>query len=146
MKGMILAFDYKKEVGVLRDADGNRYEFTIEEWCGQSFPTIGHEIDFLLEEGKAKDIYPLVKTLSIAITEKSKATTTLLSLFLGGIGAHKFYMGSWGWGIIYIILCWTYIPFLVSLAESVRYILLTDHEFSDKSRDTQAKGYFGFLW
>ena len=39
---------------------------------------------------------------------KSKLTAGLLAIFLGGLGVHKFYMGSWGWGLIYLLLCWTY--------------------------------------
>jgi len=35
--------------------------------------------------------------------EKSKVAAGLLAILLGGAGAHKFYMGSWGWGILFLI-------------------------------------------
>jgi TM2 domain-containing membrane protein YozV len=33
---------------------------------------------------------------------KEKKTAALLSLFLGGLGVHRFYIGAWGWGLVYI--------------------------------------------
>lgn len=37
--------------------------------------------------------------------EKNKWVSILLCLFLGGIGAHKFYEGKAGMGILYIFTC-----------------------------------------
>ncbi|MDR1491940.1 MAG: GYF domain-containing protein [Planctomycetaceae bacterium] len=34
--------------------------------------------------------------------QKKRIIAILLAFFLGGLGAHKFYLGSWGWGIVYI--------------------------------------------
>lgn len=42
--------------------------------------------------------------------KKSKLVSYLLAFFLGGIGAHLFYIGKWKRGIVYLIFCWTYIP------------------------------------
>ncbi len=47
--------------------------------------------------------------------KKSGVTAVLFALFLGGIGAHKFYMGQTGWGIVYLLFCWTAIPAFVAL-------------------------------
>ncbi len=77
---------------------------------------------------------------------KNKATATLLALFLGAFGAHKFYMGSWGWGIIYLLTCWLLVPYLFSLVETVKYILMTDEEFMVKAERFEDKGPFGFFW
>ncbi len=102
MKGRILGFDETKQIGLLRGDDGNRYPFKKEEWQdSDSMPTSGLEVDFSPDNNIAKDIYPIYQVNQVKITEKSKATTTLLSLFLGGFGAHKFYYGAWGWGIVY---------------------------------------------
>ena len=84
--------------------------------------------------------------LARASGQKSKATATLLGIFLGGVGGHKFYMGSWGWGIIYLLMCWTWIPVLIALVEWIRYILMSDDEFAMKAATFQAKGPFGFFW
>ncbi|MDR1958512.1 MAG: TM2 domain-containing protein [Planctomycetaceae bacterium] len=34
---------------------------------------------------------------------KSKVAAGLLALILGRFGAHKFYHGSWGWGLVYLV-------------------------------------------
>ncbi len=41
----------------------------------------------------------------------------LLALFLGGLGAHKFYMGHIGLGVLYLLFFWTFIPAIVALVE-----------------------------
>ena len=82
--------------------------------------------------------------------DKSKPTATLLGLFLGMLGANKFYMGSWGWGIVYLVLSLTFffawIPFFVNFAEVVKIILMTDNEFAAKAEAFKGKGPFGFFW
>lgn len=54
---------------------------------------------------------------------KNKWVAFFLCLFLGGIGAHKFYEGKVGLGIIYALFCWTYIPVLVSIVDLI--VILT---------------------
>lgn len=77
-------------------------------------------------------------------SDKSKIVAGILALFLGGLGIHKFYVGSWGWGIVYILLFWTYIPALVALVEAIRYFILPDEKF--KTKAAALKGPFSFLW
>ena len=103
-------------------------------------------MDFDVKENNAVDVYlALGHTASRIPGSKSKAAATLWAMFLGAFGAHKFYMGSWGWGIVYLVLFWTYIPLLVSWVESIRYILMTDDEFYMKVEDFKDKGPFGFF-
>ena len=61
---------------------------------------------------------------------KNKVVAALLAFFLGGIGVHKFYLGQIGWGIGYLLLCWTGIPALVGLVEGVLYLVKSDEEFA----------------
>jgi len=70
---------------------------------------------------------------------KSKITAGLLAILIGGLGAHKFYMGSWGWGIIFLVLCWTYIPAIIALIEGIIYLTKSDEAFAEKyPPETQA--------
>ena len=63
---------------------------------------------------------------------KSRVVAAILAFVLGGIGVHKFYLGQIGWGIIYLLFSWTFIPFLVSLLEGVLYLLSTERAFALK--------------
>ncbi len=75
---------------------------------------------------------------------KSRVTAGVLALLLGGLGIHKFYLGAWGWGIVYIVFCWTFVPGIVALVEGIRYLVLSDADFRRKA--AQMSGPFAFLW
>jgi hypothetical protein len=63
---------------------------------------------------------------------KSRGVAILLAILLGGLGAHKFYLGSPGWGILYFLFCWTLIPSLIGFIEAILYILTSDYSFHHK--------------
>ena len=63
---------------------------------------------------------------------KSRTTAIVLALFLGGFGAHKFYLGQPGMGILYLVFCWTFIPVFISLIEIILYLLTSDKAFAAK--------------
>ena len=64
--------------------------------------------------------------------EKSRITAALLALFIGGFGIHKFYLGSTGWGIVYLVFCWTLIPAIVAFIEGIIYLTMSDEAFQAK--------------
>jgi len=64
--------------------------------------------------------------------EKSKVVAGILGILLGGIGAHKFYLGNIGMGILYLCFCWTLIPSIVGLIEGIIYLTMTDSAFKAK--------------
>lgn len=53
----------------------------------------------------------------MAKVRKNPTTGVLLALFLGGFGAHHFYMGRIGLGILYTLFIWTLIPTIVAFVE-----------------------------
>jgi len=59
-------------------------------------------------------------------------TAALLALFLGGIGAHKFYLGRTGIGILYLLFFWTFIPALISFIEGIIFLTMSDSDFVKK--------------
>lgn len=67
-----------------------------------------------------------------AVGKKSRVAAILLALFLGGIGAHKFYLGRPGWGVLYLLFFWTLVPALVAFVEMVIYIIMSDAAFARK--------------
>jgi ribosomal protein L40E len=66
--------------------------------------------------------------------EHNKTTAALLALFLGGIGAHKFYLGRTGMGLLYLAFCWTGVPLIISLVEGIQFLSMSESEFSLKYR------------
>lgn len=64
--------------------------------------------------------------------EKNKMAAALFAFFLGGFGAHKFYLGKIGQGIIYLVFCWTLIPAIVAFVEFIIYLCMSDEDFAKK--------------
>jgi TM2 domain-containing membrane protein YozV len=63
---------------------------------------------------------------------KNKVTAALLAILLGGIGAHKFYLGQSGVGIAYLLFCWTGIPLIIGIIEGLMLLAMDDQAFADK--------------
>jgi TM2 domain-containing membrane protein YozV len=63
---------------------------------------------------------------------KSKSVSVGLSLVLGGIGAHKFYLRKPGMGFLYLMFCWTGVPAIIGLFEAVKYINMGEEEFQQR--------------
>ena len=65
-------------------------------------------------------------------TPVSKSALLLLTFFLGGIGAHKFYLGKYWQGALYLLFCWTYLPALAALVEFVIYAFTSSERLDEK--------------
>ncbi|HZL86609.1 MAG TPA: TM2 domain-containing protein [Candidatus Krumholzibacteria bacterium] len=61
-------------------------------------------------------------------------SAALFALLLGSFGAHKFYMGDTGLGILYLVFFWTAIPGIIGLIEGIIYLAMSDQEFVRKYR------------
>jgi TM2 domain-containing membrane protein YozV len=48
---------------------------------------------------------------------KSPTTAFVLCFFLGGLGAHEYYLGKIGRGVCYTIFVWTFIPALIAFIQ-----------------------------
>jgi Tfp pilus assembly protein PilE len=58
----------------------------------------------------------------------------LFAILLGGLGAHRFYLGQW-WGIFYLLLFWTLIPGLIALVEGIVFLCTSDEKWDHKYND-----------
>lgn len=63
---------------------------------------------------------------------KSRMTAAILAILLGGLGAHKFYLGKMGMGVLYLVFSWTAIPSIIGLVEGIQYLMLNDADFATK--------------
>ncbi|HFD4007882.1 TPA: TM2 domain-containing protein [Vibrio parahaemolyticus] len=66
------------------------------------------------------------------VDTKSKMSAALLALFLGGLGAHKFYLGRKGWGIAYLLMFWTAIPAMIAFIEFIILLCTSEESFNEK--------------
>jgi len=63
---------------------------------------------------------------------KSRVVAAWLALLLGWIGAHRFYLGQVGWGIVYVLFFWTLIPGIVSIFEAVYYLSRSNEQWAQR--------------
>ncbi len=61
-----------------------------------------------------------------------RVKTALLALFVGTLGFHKFYLNKSKLGLLYILLCWTLMPTIVSIIEGVIYCFQSDETFASR--------------
>jgi TM2 domain-containing membrane protein YozV len=62
----------------------------------------------------------------------NKTTAGILGILLGSLGIHKFYLGSWGWGIVFILLSCTGLPSICGLVEGIIYLTTNENDFNAK--------------
>lgn len=62
----------------------------------------------------------------------NKTALLLITFFLGGFGAHKFYTRRNLEGFFYLIFCWTLIPRLISLVEFIIYAFTSSEDLQKK--------------
>ena len=61
---------------------------------------------------------------------RTRTSAILWCFFLGVFGAHKFYLGQSGWGIVYLLFFWTGIPSIAAFIEFIMLLLMADNEFN----------------
>lgn len=102
----------------------------MEEVRKQADEKFCHECGALIRA--RAEICPKCGVRQPSETGKNKMTAALLAIFLGGIGAHRFYLGKTGSGVIYLLFCWTFIPLVVGLIEGLVYLGMSDQAFERK--------------
>ena len=135
MKGTILDYSVQNNMGVISGDDQQRYNFSGHQWHGQIAPYRSQRIDFEIDgAGQATNIYLIAGTTPFAgqVGQKSRIVAALLAFFVGGFGIHKFYLGRVGWGIVYLLFCWTFIPSIVAFIEFIIYLCTSDEDFAKK--------------
>ena len=68
----------------------------------------------------------------------SKTALLLLTFFTGALGGHKFYLGKYWQGVLYLLFFWTFIPALVALIEFVVYAFTSSERLNEKYSSSSA--------
>lgn len=74
---------------------------------------------------------------------RSKVVAALLAMFLGYLGAHRFYLGSNGWGVAYLLFgiltlgIGFVVTALVGFIEGLIYLGMSDEAFEEKYNGEQ---------
>ena len=71
---------------------------------------------------------------------KDKNIAAILAFFFGWSGAHKFYLGQIGWGVVYLAFCWTLIPSLVAFIEFIILAVMDKDEFNRRFNGANTLG------
>ena len=107
----------------MNDAAGNPTKALDEKFCGECGKAIKAKAEICPNCG--------VRQLG-ASNGKNRITAALLAFFLGGFGAHKFYLGRVGQGLLYLIFCWTFIPAIIAFIEFIVLLTMNDESFNQK--------------
>lgn len=73
-----------------------------------------------------------VQISNAPIGKHNRTTAAWLAILLGGVGAHKFYLGKPLIGLLYLVFVWAYVPAIVGLIEGIMYLSMSDEKFVEK--------------
>lgn len=100
-----------------------------EKFCGDCGETIKLKAEICPKCG-VRQLSSLNSLSATAPNGKSKIAAALLALFLGAFGVHKFYLGQIGWGLLYLVFFWTFIPSIVAFVEFIILLTMSDDTFN----------------
>lgn len=110
----------------------NRRQSVTKRLTAKKCPTCGHTVyltaDICPDCGAYQN--PLRSAPSGVSGRRLKAI--FLAFFLGSLGLHKFYLGRTAQGLLYLVFCWTLIPAIAGIFESLNYLSLSDEAFESK--------------
>lgn len=128
MRGQVLGVDRRSGDGQIAGDDGRRYRFRPEDWSDRLQPAVGAVVDFEAASDRALSIYrlpvaandlvPAASPMNAAPARprrRSKFVAAILALFLGALGAHRFYTDRTATGVLMFALSCT----LVGLAATI---------------------------
>jgi hypothetical protein len=66
------------------------------------------------------------------IMTQDQKKAIILALFLGGVGAHHYYLGRPWWAVASLLTCWTLIPMVAGWVEGLIIYSMPPQEFKRK--------------
>ena len=156
MTGQVLDYSIQTNEGVISGDDHHRYRFAGADWPGATIPTRGTLVDFDIAEGnRAVSIYLVEPIAPPAVPQsappavpvaqqpgqnyrpavapsgkrKDRTTAALLAILLGGLAAHKFYLGEKGAVVRILLGPVFFIGYFLSLMEGIKLLTMSDEDF-----------------
>jgi TM2 domain-containing membrane protein YozV/ribosomal protein L40E len=102
-----------------------------EKYCSECGAIIKAKAEICPKCG-VRQASPFANLAAVAPNGKSKLAAALFAFFLGAFGFHKFYLGRVGMGIIYLLLCWTFIPAALGVIEGILFLVMSNEDFARK--------------
>ncbi|NOT83311.1 MAG: TM2 domain-containing protein [Methylococcaceae bacterium] len=90
-------------IGVIKSGE-ELYDFNVKVWRSRFAPMVGDNVEFEVKDGKVTRAKPFVTYAENMQPVKSRLIAGLLGLVLGGIGAHRVYLGFYGTAVLQIAL------------------------------------------
>ena len=101
-----------------------------EKYCSECAAIINAKAEICPKCGVRQMAAPSSSPLGhTSANGKNKVVAGMLALFLGGIGAHKFYLGKGIQGVLYLVFCWMFIPAIIGFVEGLNYLLMSEKTF-----------------
>jgi hypothetical protein len=92
MIGQVESYDPALQTGVIKSEE-KLFTFDLTGWMAEVLPDQGDEVSFDANESAATNINLLGALLDKPKPVKYKYVAALLALILGGVGAHRLYLG-----------------------------------------------------
>ena len=96
--GQIESYDNEKNIGIVKSQD-DYFEFDNHSWKSDVPPDQGDEVTFEVNDGEVANMHLIIDSMKPVEGVKKRWIATLLALFLGAIGAHRFYLGFYKLGL-----------------------------------------------
>lgn len=151
LEGRILGYDKHTLNGVIGTSNDKRYDFHLRDVKVNEELYAGMLVEFIAQGKYAKEIYVTSRVTHSVRTRKTpkRNIAALLACFLGGFGAHKFYLGYTKEGAIMLIsatlgsilIVPALIVLFIAIIEVFCYLLPSEKEFEAK----YVHGYRGWF-
>lgn len=103
--GQIESYDNERQTGIVKSQD-DYFEFDHVSWQSTVPPDQGDEVTFDVnsEDGTVLNMRLIADSIKPVEAVKSRWIATLLALFLGAVGTHRFYLGYYKLGLAQVAL------------------------------------------
>jgi TM2 domain-containing membrane protein YozV len=92
MIGQIESYDSEAKIGVIK-SDEALFEFNADDWAAEASPEPGDDVTFDAKGNVAVNVNLVGAYLAKPEAVKYRYVAAVLALVLGGIGAHRLYLG-----------------------------------------------------